>query len=178
MVKNVSKSANATEILIRSARPDDAEPIAGILNQVIEGGVYTVLDSTFTVDDERTFIANFPDRGVFHVAECGHSRSILGFQTIEPFSALPTRAFHHVGSIGTFISLEHRRQGIGMRLSEVTFDAAKCKGYEKIFTYVRADNPASLSFHLKLGFRIIGTARRQAKLHGRYVDEVLIEKFL
>ncbi|RJP67873.1 MAG: GNAT family N-acetyltransferase [Candidatus Abyssobacteria bacterium SURF_17] len=166
------------EILIRPARLDDAEHIARILNQVIESGAYTVLDTLFTVDDERTFITNFPEHGVFHVAECSRSRAIHGFQTIEPFSALPTKAFHHVASIGTFIDMEHRRRGIGARLSETTFEAAKRKGYEKIFTYVRSDNRASLAFHLKLGFRIIGIAERQAKLRGGYVDEVLIEKFL
>jgi RimJ/RimL family protein N-acetyltransferase len=46
------------------------------------------------------------------------------------------------------------------------------------YTYVRADNLASLAFHLKLGFRIIGTAPRQAKFNGKYVDELLVEKSL
>jgi len=43
---------------------------------------------------------------------------------------------------------------------------------------VRADNPASLAFHLKLGFRIVGMAQRQARFGQTYVDEVIIEKFL
>jgi len=66
----------------------------------------------------------------------------------------------------------------GARLSKVMFEATRRKGFEKIFTYVRADNQASLAFHEKLGFRIIGTADRQAKIDGKYVDEIFIEKFL
>jgi RimJ/RimL family protein N-acetyltransferase len=51
-------------------------------------------------------------------------------------------------------------------------------GYEKIFTYVRGDNPAALVAYVKCGFRIVGTAQRHAKCAGRYVDEIIIERFL
>jgi ribosomal protein S18 acetylase RimI-like enzyme len=77
-----------------------------------------------------------------------------------------------------YVDLAYRGQGVGTRLSEVTFEAARRKGYEKLFTYVRADNLESLAFYLKLGFRIVGTAQMQARFGQKYVDEVIIEKFL
>ena len=49
---------------------------------------------------------------------------------------------------------------------------------EKIFTFVRADNPAALQAYLHQGFQIVGTARRHTKIGGRYIDEIVIEKFL
>ena len=76
------------------------------------------------------------------------------------------------------MSLSERRQGIGTRLAEVTFEAARRQGFEKVFTYVRADNLAALVFYQKLGFCVIGTAQRQARLNGKYVDEIMIERFL
>jgi RimJ/RimL family protein N-acetyltransferase len=36
----------------------------------------------------------------------------------------------------------------------------------------------SLTFYLKLGFRIVGTAQKQAKIDQKYVDEIIIEKLL
>jgi L-amino acid N-acyltransferase YncA len=165
------------QLHIRPVQPEDAEAIATILNAIIEAGAYTVLDTPFTVDEERRYIANFPPRGTFHVAVETHSDRLVGLQSMEPFAAY-SGAFAHVGTIGTFVDLAERRQGIGTRLSQVTFDRARRLGYEKLFTYVRADNAASLAFHLKLGFRIVGTARRQAKIHGQYVDEIIIERFL
>jgi RimJ/RimL family protein N-acetyltransferase len=63
-------------------------------------------------------------------------------------------------------------------LFEATCDTARQKGYEKIFTYVRSDNPGALMAYMKCGFRIVGTSMRQAKIGDRYVDEVIIEKFL
>jgi ribosomal protein S18 acetylase RimI-like enzyme len=80
--------------------------------------------------------------------------------------------------MGTYVDLACHRQGIGRRLFAATFEAARRKGYEKIFTYVRADNEAGLAAYLGQGFEVVGTARRHAKIGGRYIDEIMIERFL
>jgi len=165
------------DLLIREVRLDDAEAIVSILNPIIEAGVHTALDTPLTAEAEQEFIANFPQRGVFHVAERRQDGNIVGFQTIEPFATY-TRAFDHVAVMGTFVDLSQQRRGIARRLCKVTFETARRKGYEKIFTYLRADNLAALAFYLDLGFRIVGTAQKQAKFGDRYVDEIIIEKFL
>ena len=164
-------------IQIRPVRIEDAADIASILNAIIAAGRFTVLDRLLSVEDERRYIAGFPQRGVFNVAMEDRGRRVVGLQSLEPFATY-AQAFAHVGSIGTFVDLSMRRQGIGSRLCQVTFEGARRLGYEKVFTYVRADNAASLAFHLKLGFRIVGTAERQAKIRGRYVDEIVIERLL
>lgn len=160
----------------RDARPDDAEAIVAILNPIIAARVYTVFDTQFTADAEREFIRTFPARGICHVAVTGPD-GVIGFQSLAPFADY-THAFDHVGVLGTFVDLERRRQGIATRLFAATFQAAVQKGYEKIFTFVRADNDSALQTYLRQGFRTIGTACRQAKIDGRYVDEIIIEKLL
>ncbi len=165
------------DIAIREARPDDAEAVAGILNPAIETGKYTVLDRPFSVQEERQFIASFPPRGIFHVAVSRPDGRVVGLQTMEPFATY-THAFDHVGIIATCVDLACRRQGIGRQLFEATFAAARQKRYEKMFTYVRGDNPAALMTYMKCGFRIVGTATKHAKIGGRYIDEIVIEKFL
>ena len=162
-------------IEIRDARIEDAEGIAAILNPIIAARCYTALDTPVTVEQEREFIRNFPPRGIFLVAVDTTSNRIVGFQDVSPFADF-TRAFDHVGVIGTYVDLELRRQGIATRLFAATFDAARRKGYEKLFTYVRADNETGLQTYLRQGFRIVGTAARHAKIDGRYVDEIVIEK--
>jgi L-amino acid N-acyltransferase YncA len=165
------------DLLIRDATPDDAQALVGILNSIIQAGTYTVFDTPFSVEAEREYIVHFPPRGIFHVALRRGDRKLVGFQSMEPFASY-THAFDHVGVLGTYVALPYRQQGIGRRLFQATFDAAICKGYEKIFTYVRADNPAALASYLGQGFEVVGTARRQAKINGKYVDEVIVEKFL
>jgi L-amino acid N-acyltransferase YncA len=165
------------DVRVRGVRLDDAEAIVRVLNPIIEAGTYTILDTPITAEAERRYISELPARAIFHVAETPGGDRIVGLQTMEPFAGY-TRACDHVGVVATFVDLGYRRQGIGKRLFEATFNAARQKGYEKIFTYVRGDNPAALTAYRKSGFRIVGTAQRHAKMGGRYVDEIIIEMSL
>lgn len=165
------------DLLIRDAQPDDAEAIVAVFNPIIETGAYTTFDTPFTVAAERRFILDLPARAIFHVAVRRSDRKIVGFQSLAPFSSY-SHAFDHVGVLGTFVDLGLRRQGIARQMFAATFAAASRKGYEKLFTYVRADNPAGLAAYLSQGFQIVGTARWQVKVQGKYIDELIIERFL
>lgn len=167
----------AVQLQIRQATPDDAAGIVAVLNPIIAAGIYTVFDQPFDVETERAFIQEFSPRGIFHVAVDRTSETIVGFQNMEPIASY-THALDHVGSLGTYVDLTRRRQGIASRLFAATFAAAIAKGYEKVFTFVRADNPGALQVYLRQGFEVIGTARRHAKVQGRYIDEAMIEKIL
>lgn len=162
-------------IRIRPVRVEDAEGVANVLNPLIQAGESTALDRVFTTDEERIFISGFPTRGVFNVAEKTEDGVIVGFQNVEPFATY-TNSFAHVGVIGTYVDPSGHRQGIGRLLFEATRLAAKDRGYEKLFAFVRADNAGALAFYKRIGFEVIGTAKRHAKIKGRYVDEVMIER--
>lgn len=165
------------DIHIRNVRVDDAEAVVKIFNPIIEAGLYTVFDTPFTVEAEREYIENLRPRSIFHVAVEQGSQQIMGFQSMDPFADY-TRAFEHVGVLGTFVDLNQRRRGIAKALFEATFAAAKEKGYEKLFTYIRADNSAALATYMRHEFRVVGTAHNQAKINGAYIDELIVERFL
>ena len=100
-----------------------------------------------------------------------------GFQTIEPFGAY-TPAFDHVGIIGTFVGLSFQKQGIGKTLFQASFTAARAKGFEKLFAFVRSGNTAGLRAYLGQGFEQVGIAKKHAKIDGKYIDQIVIERFL
>lgn len=164
-------------IVVRQVTLEDAEGITQVLNPIIVEGLYTILDTTFTPEQEKQFIADFPQRGVFTVAVSEKDDKVIGFQNIEPFAQY-TKAFDHVGVIGTFVCESVRGQGVSTQLFKSTFDVARQKGYEKLFAYVRSDNERALAAYLKQGFEVVGTAKKHAKVAGEYVDEILIELFL
>ena len=165
------------DLLIRDASPDDAAGIVSVFNPIIEARSFTLFDTPFTVEAERSYIEGLGARDIFHVAVRASDNTILGFQSMAPFATY-THAFDHVGVIGTYVDLGRRRQGIAKCLFPATFEAARQKGYEKIFTYILADNPAALATYQKHGFRVIGKAGRHAKLRGRYVDVIIVERLL
>lgn len=163
--------------IVREVQIGDSEPICGILNRIIAKGNFTVIDGPISIESQAEYIRNYPHRGIFNVALCAKRMIVIGFQSVEPFSNEVT-AFNHVGTIGTFVDLEMLGKGVGACLANKTFKMAREKGFEKIFTYVRADNIGAIAWYLKMGFRVIGTALRQAKIGEKYCDEIIIEKFL
>jgi L-amino acid N-acyltransferase YncA len=165
------------DVEVRPVRPTDAAGVVAVFNPIIEAGAYTVFDAPFTVEAERAYIEALPERAIFLVAERVADRALVGFQSMEPFATY-TQAFAHVGVIGTYVDLDCRRQGIANRLFQATFVAARAKAYEKLLTYIRADNPAALATYLRQGFQVVGTARRQAKVRGHCVDEIIVERLL
>ncbi|CAK1721707.1 putative Acyl-CoA N-acyltransferase [Vibrio crassostreae] len=150
-------------LTIREVAVEDAQGIIDVLNPIIIEARYTILDQTFTVDEEKGFIESFPKRGVFSVAVNETTNQLLGFQNVEPFATY-TKAFDHVGIIGTYVDANSRGQGVAKQLFDYTFKAAKAKGYEKLFAYVRADNERALAVYLKQGFEIVGTAKNTVRL--------------
>lgn len=165
------------ELSVRDVEPADAAGLVRVLNPIIEARRYTAIDTPVSVDTERDYVIDFPERGIWKVAVRLPDHAIVGFQVVEPYATW-THAFDHVGTMGTYVDLELRRQGIARRLFAATFDAARQKGYEKFFTFVRADNPAALQAYLRQGFVVVGNAKRQAKVDGEYIDEILIEKWI
>ncbi len=167
----------AAAVSVRRATADDAEVVATVLNGAILGGSPTLLDTPFSVEDERAYIESLPARSFIHVAETPGS-GVVGFQTVVPWSDFVTTAHDHVATMGTYVDAAHRRRGAGEALARASFAAALDLGYEKIFTDLRADNLASLAYHLSLGFTVVGAARRQARTAGRDIDVLFIERFL
>jgi L-amino acid N-acyltransferase YncA len=165
------------EWLIRDVTPDDAAGIVSVLNPIIEARSFTLFDTPFTIEAERAYIESLTPRDVFHVAVRASDNVVVGFQSMAPFATY-THALDHVGVIGTYVDLDRRRQGIASRLFPATFEAGRRKGYEKIFTYIRADNPVALATYQRHGFQVVGKAERHAKLEGRYVDVVVVERLL
>lgn len=165
------------ELKIRDATPADAAGVCAVINPIIETRAFTVFDVPFTVEGERDYMSRFPARGVWKLALADPDERVVGFQVLEPWGSY-TGAFDHVASLGTYVDLSLRRHGVAKALFAATFEAARAKGYEKIFTFVRADNPAAIATYEAHGFERIGTARRHAKIDGRYVDELLIERRL
>ena len=128
--------------------------LVSLLNPIIAAGT-TALDTMLTVAGERDYTARLSERAIF-VAVRTLDGKLVGCQSVEPFTTTETHAFDHVGVMGTYVGIEYQRQGIGRRLLETMFERARSKGYEKIFTYVRADNRQGWLRTWDRGFGLLG----------------------
>jgi ribosomal protein S18 acetylase RimI-like enzyme len=72
----------------------------------------------------------------------------------------------HVDMMGTLVLKDYRRQSLGKKMVEKRHSFAKLCAYEKIATFVLADNMSALRFYKSHGFKRVGTWKKQAKLWG------------
>ncbi len=160
---------------IRRATPDDAEGTSTIWKQIVGERNYSAVDSPFSIEQERSYLASMSPREVMFVAES--EGEIIGFQSLDLFRSL-LRSMDHVGELGTFVLPEWRGKGVGHKLATHTLLFAREQGYEKLVIWVRARNTNAQQFYQSLGFRPVGRLTRQVKIGDEYDDEILMELFL
>ncbi len=161
--------------LIRDATPADAAAIAAIWNPVIRDTAATFNAQEKTAADIAQTIATRQTEGhAFLVAT--HADTLLGFATYARFR----------GGIGYARSMEHTiilspaatGKGTGRALMTAIESHARSAGAHTLFAGVSAENPAGLAFHARLGFAEVARLQQVGYKFGRYIDLVLMQKFL
>ena len=85
----------------------------------------------------------------------------------------------HVGSLGISILKGFRRMGIGTAMMEYIIDWANQQdGLEKISLTVFSTNKGAIDLYHKSGFMIEGVSKKQYKIEGKYIDDMIMAKFL
>ncbi len=162
-------------VAVRRATIADAASIVAIWQAIVAERVYSAVDTAFTLEDERAYIASLSPREGIFLAEV--NGSVVGFQTLDLWARY-MHSMDHVGSIGSFLLREWRGRGIGQRLAAHTFDFARSADFEKLIIFIRASNATGQKYYQGLGFVPCGRFTRQTKIDGQYDDEILMELFL
>jgi L-amino acid N-acyltransferase YncA len=163
-------------IALRQATPADAPAIVVIFRTIAEERVYSAIDTPWTVELQRKYIASLSAREAIHVA-VAESGEIVGLQTLDLW-APSLASMAHVAQLGTFLLPEWRRCGIGQALFRATAQFAREAAYSKMVIQVRGMNEPGQAFYRKLGFRECGRFTRQVRTGGIEDDEILMEFFL
>ncbi len=161
--------------MIRSARPEDAEGIAAVWNPYIRDTAVTFNSATKSTDDIADMICARAAAGfATFVAETGGG--VAGFASYTQFR----------GGVGYARSMEHtillspaaRGGGIGRALMRAVEDHARAGGAHCLFAGVSAENAEGRTFHARMGFAEAAVLRAVGFKFGRYMDLVLMQKFL
>lgn len=161
--------------MIRAALPQDAKPLADLWNPWIRDTAITFNSIEKTADDVAMMIAarQSADHG-FVVAE--DDGRLLGFATYSQFR----------GGIGYAKSMEHtvilspqaRGNGAGRALMLAIEHHAAQAGAHVMIAGVTAENPEGRAFHAKMGYAEVAIIREAGFKFGRFMDLVLMQKFL
>ena len=154
-------------ITVRPAVPADFSQMSELLNQIIDAGETTALQSPATADDLLKWMDRSKGRNAWHIAQNDSGR-IMGFQYVEPHVDLPDDA----GDIATYVRIGAIQLGIGSKLFEATKQATAKLGYVWLNATIRADNSGGLAYYTSRGFQTWTTDDNVALSDGTIVTKI------
>jgi phosphinothricin acetyltransferase len=163
-----------SSVHIRLARDADAEAVAAIYNQGIAERAATFETDARSTGDLARRIAEDPDRFPVLVAEDGGR--ILGWASVAAYRPRPCYA--GVGEFSVYVERTARGRGVGRALVAELIRQAAARGYWKLLSRIFPFNTGSLALCRSLGFRQVGTYEKHARLDGRWLDVVIVERLI
>jgi ribosomal protein S18 acetylase RimI-like enzyme len=163
--------------LVRPGAPRDARAVCELIDAVAgepETPLLAVPGSIGARDVRALIDAGRRDpRSLFLVAEVG-GRSVgdLGG------SGLRFQPSAHVFEFGMSVGADHRGVGVGSALLEAALAWAAAAGFAKVMLSVFPHNTRAIAFYERHGFTIEGRRAGQFLREGRYVDEVVMGRWL
>lgn len=162
--------------MIRPARATDAPAIAAILNHWIENTAVTFNPVPKTDSDILDMITAKAAAGhAFLVAEDA-SGQLLGQASYGQFRAGQGYATCMEHSIS--LAPAAHGAGIGRALMTAIEDHARANGAHQMIAGISGENPQGRAFHERLGYRHIATVPQAGHKFGRFIDLLLMQKFL
>jgi phosphinothricin acetyltransferase len=159
-------------VIIRPARPDDADGILPILNHVIRDTAITFTSAEKTADYVRQEIID--RKGAYFVAD--RAGRVMGFATYFQFRGGP--GYAHTMEHSIALAAEARGQGAGRALLDAVCAHARGQGAHSMWAGVSAENPAGVAFHARMGFEQVARLPEVGFKFGRWMDLILMQKIL
>jgi RimJ/RimL family protein N-acetyltransferase len=168
-----------TTVTFRPAQIKDAVSLLKLNKEIIREGPYMlheIDEYKATVNSERNQVRklNKSPSKIYIVAEVNNK--VIGYLTFQNGSL---RRNVHAGFLSMFIKKNYRGKGIGrLLLSELIKWAELNPTVEKLSLAVFSNNSRAIALYKKMGFIQEGRCPKDMKIGGKYVDSLLMYKFV
>jgi L-amino acid N-acyltransferase YncA len=159
-------------VVVRAARPDDAEAIAQIHNEGIAERVATF----------QTAIQRAPD--IAEAIEAGRlvlvavrDDEVVGWASVGPYDDAH-EYYSGVGEATLYVRRDARRGGTGSALLAAIAEHAEHRGYYKLIGKIFTTNGPSIALVRASGWREVGLHERHGRLDGQWKDVLVVELLL
>jgi len=159
-------------VVVRAARPDDAEAIARIHNEGIAERVATFQ----TAIQQGPSIAEAIEGGrLVFVAARGDE--VVGWASVAPYDDAH-EYYSGVGEATLYVRRQARREGTGRALLAALAEKAERRGYHKLVGKIFTTNGPSIALVRASGWREVGLHERHGRLDGEWKDVLVVEMLL
>ncbi|MEO0731248.1 MAG: N-acetyltransferase family protein [Bacteroidota bacterium] len=156
--------------IIRPARIRDAEQLARVFNPYV--GIATMVLQARSAADYLPLLES--KRCAVLVAEAGDR--VVGYASVKPYSL--RAGYARSAEVSVFLAEAATGLSIGQQLYDALFPQATALGYQHFTARIWGENAGSVRFHARNGFRMVGRQEKIGFVHERWVDVVLMERFI
>jgi phosphinothricin acetyltransferase len=161
-------------IQIRIATLEDAAAIAEIYNQGIEDRVATYETNQRSAENQQAWLQSIAGRYPAVVAQI--DGEIIGWAGAGPYRN--RECYRGIGEFSMYVHRHWRRRGVGDLLLAGLISEAERLGLWKLLSRIFPFNEASRALCCKHGFREVGVYEKHARLDGRWLDVVIVERLI
>ncbi|MFY0692138.1 MAG: N-acetyltransferase [Paracoccaceae bacterium] len=161
---------------IRPAAPEDASAICAIWNPIIRDTTITFTTREKTAGEIAEMIVHCKAANRQFLVAQEEAGRVTGFATVAPFRGGP--GYARTLELSVHLVPEARGKGTGRALIAALEKDAAAQGIHSLISGISAENPDAIAFHERLGFREIGRLPEVGRKFDRWIDLVLLQKFL
>lgn len=180
-MQKVLEIETGESIIIRHISESDIDGVWDNFNEVVNEGIYLPVFFPVRSDFEKQSWFNWLKREkelciVAINPKLKGAHKVIGQCEIMN---LDWDAGIHVGRLGIIVQKNYRNNGIGLSLIDMAIrDSKRINDKEKIILSCFSNNERALHLYKKMGFRVVGTRKKQFIMDSKYYDEVLLELFI
>jgi phosphinothricin acetyltransferase len=168
------KGGKANCVEVRNATLHDAAAIAEIYNQGIEDRVATYETELRSAEQQQAWLQAIADRYPAVVADI--DGEIVGWAGAGPYRA--RECYRGIGEFSMYVHRDWRGRGLGDLLLAALISEAERLGLWKLLARIFPFNKASRALCQKHCFREVGVYEKHARLDGRWLDAVIVERLI
>ncbi len=162
------------DIHIRTAGVDDAAAIVEIYNQGIEDRVATFETELRSEEAQQAWLQAIAGRYPAVIAQI--DGEIIGWAAAGPYRV--RECYRGIGEFSMYVRRDWRGRGVGDLLIAALVNEAERLGLWKLLSRIFPFNEASRALCRKHGFREVGVYEKHARLDGRWLDVVIVERLI
>jgi len=168
------KDAKANGVQVRNATLDDAAAIAEIYNQGIEDRIATYETEPRSAEEQQAWLRAIADHYPAVVAQI--DGEIVGWAGAGPYRA--RECYRGIGEFSMYVRRDWRGRSVGDLMLAALISEAERLGLWKLLSRIFPFNAASRALCRKHGFREVGVYKKHARLDGRWLDVVIVERLI
>lgn len=168
------RTKGGKRIAVRRVTRRDIDSIVKLWQALADERRYIATDRV-TVEQKKRWVKSIHDRGVLWVLAEMQGELVGSLSLARNRDSEKTK---HLRNLAMGVAREYRGMGVGTALMDYAISWARQRNVKKIILSVFSTNRKAIALYEKFGFATEGTRKKQSLINGKYVDEIMMGRFM